>query len=154
VARYVLLAIDDDKAATALVKQIQKWKGVNITIPSVTLDTTGEIVPDVEVEVKATVRGVWARPSTFCECAGATGGFSRGTKLGWWVHTVCGKPSKLWAQGHDWYRSLGTNLLPISVEAPDWRGPNHTRHPGYTPDVPETGVVAAWLQENPLQKRK
>lgn len=146
-ARYVLLAIEDDKAATALVKQIQRWGVIAVNIPAVKLETTDEIVESVDIDVSATVRGVWARPTKFCECQGGQRSFSRGTKLGWWVHAACGKPSKLWADGHDWYRSLGTNLMPISDECPDWRGPNHKKHPGFREDVEQTARVKEFLAQ-------
>jgi len=135
VARYILLAVDDNKDAAALVKEIRNWKGVYI--PDLSEGSTEDkLVPVV-------VRAVFAKPDLFCECVGGERTFTRGTKLGWWVHAKCGKPSKLWAEGDSWWTALGTNLLPISEDAPEWRGFNHMKHPGYNPDNPQQRALAA-----------
>jgi hypothetical protein len=94
---------------------------------------------------KATVRGVWRKPTKFCEGAGCTSGkgrpgFTRGRKYGWMVCANCKKPTRGWVNGDHWFSSLGVNLLPISDETPDWRGPGHVTHPGYKPK-------AIWCQD-------
>lgn len=140
-ARYVLLRIDDNAEASLLVKLLRRWKGIMLTAEA------GEGEKDYEdTFVNTTVRGVWAVPTEFCTCEGGPKSFTRGKKLGWWVCSKCAKPGKLWAEGHDWYRSLGTNLLPISDEAPDWRGPGHKQHPGYKEDVKKTAAVEEFLR--------
>jgi hypothetical protein len=130
VARYLLLAIDDNADAAKLVKSIKKW-GV------VAVDEEGF----ASSEVAVTVRAVFAKPDKFCDCARGKGTFTRGTKLGWWVCAICKKPSKLWANGDMWYLAIGVNMLPISESAPEWRGPNHAKHPGYIPTDPEHKIL-------------
>jgi hypothetical protein len=55
------------------------------------------------------------------ECRGDTT-FARGPKYGWMVCTRCGKPTRAWAEGDGWYTSLGTNMLPVTEEAGEYRG--------------------------------
>lgn len=103
-AKYVLLAFDSDTEANEFVEAVQ----------------------DRTSREEFTVRGVWKKPTKFCECTSGNikqRGWTRGKKFGWWVCDRCHKPSKAWAQGDVWYNSLGTNLLPVSHEAPEYRGP-------------------------------
>lgn len=112
-AKYILLSFDNDKDAEEFVQAMQKQ------------DTSGRpFIPE-----GVAVRGVWKKPTQFCDCAlrgRNTKGraWTRGKKFGWWVCTVCHKPSQAWAKGDAWYTALGTNLLPKSEGAPEWRGTN------------------------------
>lgn len=116
-AVYVMLAFDDDNEAKEFVK--------------VNIDPRGQIAygEDEQVVQGATVRGVWKKPTLFCDPSdGHADGhgrtqsrsFSRGKKYGWWVCVHCGKPRKQWAAGDAWYTALGTNLLPKEL-APEYR---------------------------------
>jgi hypothetical protein len=143
-ARYILLRVDDNEEAGLLLKLIQKWKGIMLTHVN---EDEGSEEDYKDTFVNTTVRGLWAVPVNFCDCETGARSWTRGRKYGWWVCTKCKKPGKLWAEGHDWYRSLGTNLLPISDDAPDWRGPGHKQHEGYTEDVKKTAAVEEWLRK-------
>lgn len=106
-AKYVLLAFDDDAYADAFVEF-----GVG------------------DHDIAATVRGVWRKPTKFCECVGVRAkSFTRGKKYGWWVCATCMKPTVAWAHGDAWYTALGTNLLPIQEGIDEYRGPGHKQHP-------------------------
>jgi hypothetical protein len=72
VAKYVLLAFDNDEEADA-------FSGM--------LTTEG---------ASMTVRGVFKKPTQFCACTDYNGKSVRGKKWGWWVHIKCGKP----VEGH------------------------------------------------------
>lgn len=127
-AKYVLVAFDKDEDADAFVKTVQDNREV----------LAGYHYDPMIFE--ATVRGVWRKPTKFCDCKGHSGPYTRGQKYGWWVHVKCKKPMKTWIIGHMWYTALGTNLLPISDDAPEYRGPGHKQHPGWQPpmaDKPE-----------------
>lgn len=86
------------------------------------------------------VRAMYQKPTKFCDCGTATGlpfarksSYTRSLKYGWMVHTQCKKPTTNWASGEGWYAALGTNLLPITGRAPEWRGvgiKGHTFDPG------------------------
>jgi hypothetical protein len=122
-AKYVLLAFDDDKDADQAVQMIQASRCVR----------WGH-----GLSLACKVRGMWKKPTKFCEGGGCSTSkkrpaFTRGTKYGWWVCANCGRPSRAWAKGDAWYTALGTNLLPITDETPEYRGPLHKQHPGYKP---------------------
>jgi hypothetical protein len=123
-ARYVLLSFDNDKEADDFVQATQERKTVAVA-------SATEVVANL---YEATVRAVFKKPTIFCQCTAIKHrGWTRGKKFGWWVCSQCHKPSRGWAHGDMWYAALGTNLLPISEEAPENRGPAHKQHPGYTP---------------------
>lgn len=122
-AVYVMLSFADDNEAHKFVKE-------TLADGEVGYDTRSP--NEVEVEwVACTVRGVWKKPTLFCECEtfDKKRGFTRGKKYGWWVHTKCGRPSKLWAAGNAWHGALGRNLLPQSELAPEYRSPENPQHP-------------------------
>ena len=56
--------------------------------------------------------GVFKKPTKFCDCESSRKppqGWTKGTKYGWWICTMCGKPSERWAESlRD---TLGRNLL-------------------------------------------
>lgn len=115
-AVYVLLAFDNDEDARTLVQDMLEYPDRNI------------LTPAQENDVHATVRGVWKKPTVFCECrveravkGKTTSGWTRGKKYGWWVCAKCGKPAEAWARGDSWYTALGTNLIPQCEIAPEYR---------------------------------
>lgn len=119
-ARYILLAVDDNDAAQKLVDMIEKWDN---TIEIAT-NPEATIAEDVALEqISVFVRGMYAKPTIFCSCAmNKNSSFTRGKKYGWMVHAQCGKPRRAWAEGHDWFAHLGVNLLPVSTSRPEYRG--------------------------------
>lgn len=123
-AKYVLLAFNDDLDADNFVACMTVYEGT---------DWLNDVMKAIG---RGWIRGVWKKPTKFCECTENAStlrkrGWTRGKKYGWWVCSICHKPSKDWGRGDEWYRSLGTNLIPITEEAPEYRGPLHKQHPGY-----------------------
>lgn len=117
-AKYVLLAFDSDKDVDAFVEYVQTAKFVCALPGEYGTYTDLAIFDDV------TVRGVWKKPTQFCSCIGGKNrGWTRGKKFGWWVCSLCHKPAEAWARGDAWYTALGVNLLPVSPDAPEYRGP-------------------------------
>jgi hypothetical protein len=121
VAKYVILQFDDDGEASIFVQStVENGLLVN------------RMAEDINREYgvwhfSPIVRAVFQRPTKFCDCA-STGtnlkarGFTRGKKYGWWVCSICKKPTSGWAQGHEWFKALGRNLLPKTPQAPEYRG--------------------------------
>jgi len=114
-AMYLLLRIEDDNDAAALVSLLHNGGSVPIATPN------GDTV-----EIDIIARALYKCPTKFCDCQPGgkkqERGFTRSKKYAWWVHADCGKPTKLWASGEHFFYSLGKNLLPVSAEAPEWRG--------------------------------
>lgn len=111
-AKYVLLAFDSDAEADEFAQRFT--------------DDVEERSQAIRVKPYAMVRGVWKKPTKFCDCTSGNikqRGWTRGKKFGWYVCDYCRKPSAAWARGDMWYNSLGVNLLPVSFEAPEYRGP-------------------------------
>lgn len=127
-AKYVLLAFESDDDANEFIVSTQHYGGVEV-------ENKGTDGFDLKKQLTALVRGVWKMPTKFCECGPVSGPFTRGRKYGWWVHAKkgCNKPTRGWAKGDHWHQALGVNLLPISEVAPEHRGPDHIKHPGYQP---------------------
>lgn len=118
-AVYVLLTFDKDDDAKLFVNQLIEQRGV--------MDYTNAYCEDYQM-IPANLRGVWKKPTLFCTrekpgCSERSRGYTRGKKYGWWVCVGCGKPSWRWAQGNAWFTALGTNLLPQSQIAPEYRPP-------------------------------
>jgi len=118
-AVYVLLTFDKDDDAKKFVKQ---------TLEDGNVFDAGQEFCENDERFSATVRGVWKKPTLFCTrekpgCRAKSRGYTRGRKYGWWVCTGCGKPATLWAQGNAWFTALGTNLIPQSQLAPEYRPP-------------------------------
>lgn len=111
-AKYVLIAFEDDATADTFVEATQE---------------NGLVVgegPNVFTHMTPEVRAVYKMPTIFCTCTVGKGGrgFTRGKKWGWWVHSTCGKPTQAWARGEHWFQALGRNLLPKTPQAPEYRG--------------------------------
>lgn len=106
-ARYVLLAFDDDKVADVFVEAMQTSQRDGMpTVPQ-----------------RTDVRGVYKKPTKFCDCHGIKKrGFFRGPKWGWWVCSQCGRPTVGWGRGDHWFLALGKNLLPVGGMATEYRG--------------------------------
>jgi hypothetical protein len=119
-ARYVLLAVNDDTAADELVEAVTRQGGF-FFLGKDGHFRTANIVDDPDT-TNIFVRGMWQKPTKFCDCTGVDKSFTRSKKYSWWVHSKCGKPTELWASGEHFFYSLGRNLLPVSEQAPEWRG--------------------------------
>lgn len=117
-ARYVMLSFDHNDEAEAFIKAVQRKDGVIYSKP-----LEGAEFQYMPLPENVFVRGVWAKPTSFCPGLSCTGnkGFTRGQKFGWWVCATCKKPRKGWADGDPWYVALGNNLLPVSEQAPEFR---------------------------------
>lgn len=108
-AKYVMLRFEDDKEADILIEAVQSGDVSK-------LDTVLQFG-------SAFVRAVFKIPTKFCECTSVKNrGWTRGKKYGWWVCSICHKPSKSWGTGHHWFLGLGKNLLPVDNRAPEYRG--------------------------------
>jgi len=130
-ARYVILSFDDNSEADAFVAAVEQRLGV--IFGKTPADKIGEVVFEPLNLERVFVRGLYMKPTIFCTCNkegkwGRNDSWKRGTKFGLWVHNVCGKPSQAWAKGDHWYASLGKNLLPVSTQAPEWRGEGVSGH--------------------------
>lgn len=123
-ARYVVVSFEDNKEADAFIAAIEH---PGFIIMGQAVDPTSSEATFQALSEKVFVRGLYMQPTQFCECA-EVGPWTRGSKYGLWVHTVCKKPSKKWARGDHWFASLGKNLLPVSEEAPEWRGEGVSGH--------------------------
>lgn len=116
-----MVAFDDDATADEFVEAVSRPGGFFFLGKDGHFRTTN----NDESATKAFVRGMWQRPTKFCDCGITKANkkpYARSKKYGWWVHKDCAKPEKLWADGEHYYYSLGTNLLPVSADAPEWRG--------------------------------
>jgi hypothetical protein len=108
-AKYVLLAFNNDKQADEFAQRFT--------------DDVAERAQFERTGIYAYVRGMFRMPTKFCSCVGIKKrGFVRGKKYGWWVCSMCGKPTIGWGRGDHWFLALGKNLLPISNIAPEYRG--------------------------------
>jgi hypothetical protein len=103
-AYMVLLSFDDEEQALTLVETI--------------LDQT-DGVPGSIIPFGAKVEAIYKKPTMFCQTPGGctsggrrSGGFTMGQKWGWWVCSICGKPSQLWVESLlRKHSSFGKNLL-------------------------------------------
>lgn len=143
-AVYVLLTFDKDDDAKKFVGSVLEEKTAFVQ--------EGNFCEN-GFEVPASVRGVWKKPTLFCECESRDKkrGFTRGKKYGWWVCVKCGKPSWRWAQGNAWFTALGTNLLPQSQVAPEYRPPGGDPKVlwSFLPDeLLNTDPLAEWVFKN------
>jgi hypothetical protein len=129
-ARYILLKVEDNAEAAALVRQIMKHKGVYVDP-----NPEGEnVVEGLEQFVPVLVRAVW-NVYDYCKCE-TKKAWSQGKVSGLWVCATCKKPSYSHVMGNGWTTTHGRNLLPISETAPEWRGPSDRTHPGYQENPP------------------
>jgi hypothetical protein len=98
-ARYVVLAFDDNDKAVEFIKQVA-----------------------AKPELPYTVEALTMKPTLFCECSSSPGSgtrygnkkitpFQKGTKWGMWVCAKCKKPSKFWGQCYGAVISSARNLL-------------------------------------------
>lgn len=131
-ARYVLLAVSDDHLADELVEAVGRQGSFFFLGKDGHFRTAN--VPDDPNSASVFVRGMYQKPTKFCECTGVDKSFTRSKKYSWWVHSACGKPTELWARGEHFFYSLGTNLLPVSTNAPEWRGQGVHGH-NWNPDT-------------------
>lgn len=66
-ARYLLVAIDDNDKAESLLKKFDSWPGFEIV-------------------------GLFGKPTSFCDCENYEGTSRRGKKFGYYTHAGCGRP--------------------------------------------------------------
>ena len=112
-ARYVLVSFDDNEKADTFVTACQDT-GI-LGVVSNEDASMRHFAPEV--------RAVYQMPTKFCDCTdGKNRKFTRGKKYGWWVHSLCGKPTRAWARGEHWFQALGRNLLAKTPQAPEYRG--------------------------------
>lgn len=132
-ARYLLLSFQDDQEAEKFLTAVtnnrsvgdEKLHHVFYGLPKDPADPKGGVIMN-GLPTNVYVRGMWQNPTKYCECTTRerAKGFSLSRKYKWWVHAQCGKPTRNWAQmvGDRLFKALGKNLLPVSKEAPEWRG--------------------------------
>jgi len=125
-ARYVILSFEDNNEAELFIAAVERNQAghhghVLMAVPHPTLEDQFGVHGLSE---NVFVRGLYMKPTTFCTCAPSqrVDGYTRGKKFGLWVHAGCGKPARAWAEGNAWYAAIGKNLLPVSPQAPEWRG--------------------------------
>lgn len=121
-ARLVLLSFDSNADAELIVRQLQD----------------GGVLPG-----DPTVEWVLGKPTRSCECAlkadpvarrkrrgvGRTSkdAFTKGRKLGWWLHAACGRPTRMVVERFTTNLTNGHyDLLPEILGDPE-RVPNDTR---------------------------
>ena len=120
-ARYVLVAFDDNAQAEEFVNALTIKGGAFFL-------GKDNRMKDVDI-TKTFVRGLWMKPTQLCECPpGPRRNYVRGAKWGAYVCTICAKSHPGWAEGQHLYTSLGKNLLPVSPQAPEWRGTGVVNH--------------------------
>ena len=94
-ARYIVVAVDDNKVADNLIAKLAPLESKGVTIS-----------------------GLFARPKVFCRCEGAgrktNRAWTRGIKLGWWVCSDCHKPGRQWGSNAQAVISQSVNLLEAS----------------------------------------
>jgi len=86
-ARYVVVAFMDNEDADKFVKAINEG---DLVYPITQVQDS--LVYGTIDKAKVFVRGLFAKPTKFCECANPGDKSVRGAKLGWWVHKDCGRP--------------------------------------------------------------
>lgn len=103
-ARYVLIEFDDNNDAETFVKAVEEVQGILVTTQHPKIpDQYGVVKPSHDYRI----RGLYAKPTRFCECSDVLFNERRkGAKLGWYVHPTCGRPVR---GSWQWPRNL---LLP------------------------------------------
>jgi hypothetical protein len=107
-AYMVLLSFDDEEEALNFADA-----GLEGRLYYANERTSMAKVRDGEVEA------IYKKPTMFCQTPGGctsggrrSGGFTMGQKWGWWVCSICGKPSQLWVESLlRKHSSFGKNLL-------------------------------------------
>lgn len=121
-AKYVLIAFEDDSAADAFVAALPQT-GVFFDHNA---GAEGGVYGYVD-PAKTFVRAIWKKPTVFCECMDSKPypkdrGLGRGEKWKWYACTKCARATAGWAAGEGFFTALGRNLLPVSWRAPEYRG--------------------------------
>lgn len=121
-ARWVLLAFEDDAVAKSFVALVQK--GVE--------DWHGESMEDaasagVLAVSSSTVDGVFGKPTKFCDCSNKKSGWRRGQKHGWWIHANCGRPSKPYGTSISAVIGSAINLLKEKSDGKETDKDNHCK---------------------------
>jgi hypothetical protein len=87
--RFVMIQIPDNEEADAFIKAAERG---DLLFGFDKDDGTGEY--GYKGLTGASVPGVWAVPTKFCECPDYAGKGVRSSKYGWHVHAKCAKPRK------------------------------------------------------------
>lgn len=100
-ARYVVLSFEDDNEAEEFVKDAMQLDDHPTFSMAVTaIDPGGNYEKAFDFKVEAMMQ----KPTKFCGTPGGCRegkrvvGFQRGKNHGWWICSVCGKPTQTWAQ--------------------------------------------------------
>jgi hypothetical protein len=118
-AKYVLIAFEDDQMADDFANAVAIKGGVFYVQPDTHIGNVQG----------AFVRGLWKKPTKFCECPpGPDRRYARSKKFGWYICVTCNLCHKGWAKGEHFYPSFGVNQLPVTEEAPEWRGSGVANH--------------------------
>lgn len=78
-AKYVLVAFDNDEDADAFAEMVPKSGG------PLDHDNSG---------TRMFVRGIFKKPTQYCKCNPQSDKSVRGAKWGWWVCAKCAKPKQ------------------------------------------------------------
>lgn len=119
-ARFILLRVEDNAQADLIVQQLQADSGL------ASLASPADSLPEVYT---CTVAGLFPLPTVFCICPNDPGErgqggkvITRGAKLGWFIHRVCGRPI------------IGSWQSPRNLIQPEWseRSPEFMFQPKLT----------------------
>jgi hypothetical protein len=118
-AKYVLVAFDDDEMADDFTKALSVQGGVFYVKSDGHMNNVDNAKP----------RGLWKKPTKFCECPPSPNRrYARSKKFGWYICVTCNFCHKGWAKGEHFFPSFGVNQLPVSEDAPEWRGTGVAGH--------------------------
>jgi hypothetical protein len=124
----VILEFDDEEGAKEVCRQVVNTGNV---VGVKLFADAGDGYPSARYfAVVARLKGVFKVPTKFCEDAEpghrvgkkTHQGWARSKNYGWWVDSVCKRPTRAWANGDRWAHTLGSNLVPteISGEERPW----------------------------------
>ena len=83
----------------------------------VVLEIEDQDFEDVQERLGPRIKGVFRRPTQFCDPANHRGsnkrvtGFTKGRKFGWWVCSICRKPASAWGRSLNAVLGAANNLL-------------------------------------------
>lgn len=81
--KYVVLEFDSDDEADSFSEALN---AVGYVLSASEKSSMWKVYPRV--------KGIFRKPSQFCECAKPGEKSVRGAKWGWWIHRDCGKPKR------------------------------------------------------------
>jgi hypothetical protein len=117
-ARYILLEVDDNEAAGDLVTSIQDNLEVFFYKKDNEADSD-ELSPYTVQRLFARVRGLYMKPTKFCECNPFTGTIILGDRFKLMVHRVCMRPVRgQWQHPRNLLETVETTLMPHDKSKP------------------------------------